>query len=149
VRGIIQYPTPILTQVSKPVKKVTPKVREIAAELLFYLDTPGCVGLSAVQLDEPIRMFAVKWAGKDIVIINPEIIKLSKQTCHRVEGCTSIRKGEAQYLVTRHKAVRIAGTDLEGEKVMYRVGGLFGEIMQHEHDHLEGRLIVDHGRDVS
>jgi len=146
VREIIQYPDPMLRQTSKPVEKIDDKVKEIAVELIHHINALNYVGLSAVQLGELIRMFVAKRVDEDIIIINPEVIKLSKQTYTILEGCTSIDHGRTSYLVARHKSVKITGTDLDGRRVTYKAWGLFGEVLQHENDHLDGKLILDHGK---
>lgn len=148
MREIIQHPDPMLRQVSKPVKKIDDKVKEIASELVHYANTPGCVGLSAIQLGEPIRLFAAKRGNEDIVMVNSKVLKLSKQVYRVPEGCTSVDYGKSRYLIVRHKSIKITGLGLNGNRITFKAWGLFGEILQHESDHLEGMLVLDRGERV-
>lgn len=143
MKEVVQYPDPVLRRVSEPIKKIDGEVKELASELVRYINTPNCVGLSAVQLGVPIRVFAAKRGGEDIVMVNPEVIKLSQQIYHVSEGCTSIQQGATRYLVVRHKYIKITGLDLNGDRITFKAHGLFGEILQHESDHLEGKLVLD------
>jgi len=148
MKEVIQHPNSILRETSKPVKKIDDKVREIGMELINHLNDSNCVGLSAVQLGSPIRMFAARRGTEDVVIVNPKVIKMNEQTFNVLEGCASINHGKKPYLVTRRKSVKVIGTNLDGEKVVYKAWGLFGHIIQHENDHLNGILILDHGKEV-
>lgn len=146
MREILQYPNPTLTKVSEPIESVDIKVREIAAELIRYLNQPVVVGISAIQLGEPIRMLATKRGDENIIIINPIVLKLSKQTYKVSESCASISHGTVSYLVTRHKSIKITGIDLNGKRFTYKGWNLFGQILQHEFDHLNGIMINTRGR---
>jgi len=151
MREIIQRPDPILNQVSAPVTDIDTLVNALARELIFYLNTSNFVGLSAIQLGEKTRMIAVRggYPRDIIIIINPVIFKTSIQTHRVIEGCASIRHGQSLYKVTRHKSVRVVGHNLRGEKLVYKGWDLFGQVLQHEIDHLDGRMIDTHGKAVS
>jgi len=146
MREIIQRPDPTLNEVSAPVTDIDSLVREIAGELIFYLNTSNFVGLSAIQLGEKTRIIAVRRGAEVIPIINPVIVKASSQTHRVVEGCASIRHGQSFYKVTRHKSVKVVGRNLRWEKLVYKGFDLFGQVLQHEIDHLDGRMIDTHGK---
>lgn len=146
MRVIIQRPDPILNEVSAPVTDIDSLVNEIARDLILYLRTSNFVGLSAIQLGEKTRIIAVRRGAEVITIINPVIVKASKQTHRVVEGCASIRHGQSFYKVTRHKSVKVVGHNLRGEKLVYKGFDLFGQVLQHEIDHLDGRMIDTHGK---
>jgi len=149
MREIIQRPDPILNLTCEPVTDIDGLVKEIAGDMIFYLQTSNFIGLAAIQLGEKTRIIAVRRGAypKDIIIIiNPVIIKVTLQTHRVVEGCASIRHGQSFYKVTRHKSVRVVGLDLHGEKVVYKGWDLFGQVLQHEIDHLDGRMIDTHGK---
>jgi len=149
MRQIVKLPSPILHEVSEPIKSIDGYVKEVAKEIRRYLALPHCVGLSAPQLGEKIRLIGVKMNIRppvDIIfIVNPIIIKLSPKTYHIPEGCLSIGNGKVPFVVTRHKIIKVRGIDLDGVGVTYKGHDLFAQILQHEIDHLDGKLISDEG----
>lgn len=151
MREIIKVPNPILHKVSKPVDNIDGYVRELAGEMLAYLSNVThipCLGLAAVQLGELVRIIAVIWNmyspdfREPVIIINPEIVKRSK-IVQSQEGCFSIGDGTSLYLVKRYKQVKVIGLDLNGQRVAYKEHGLPSFALQHEIDHLDGKLICD------
>lgn len=111
------------------------------------------VAIAAPQVGVPIRIFAVSPSAYDLeakhkplVFINPKIIKKSKKTVIMQEGCLSVRwiYGKTK----RSTAVTIEAYDEDGRKFTYGGSGLLAHIFQHEIDHLEGILFIDHGFDL-
>jgi len=143
MREIIQDPHPILKKPSEDVVTIDDNVRDIASELLYYVSQPGCVGLSAIQLGVRLRVIAVKRNLEPLIIINPIIRKVSRQVYMNTEGCMSIDHGKVAYTVKRHKWVTVAGLNIYGKYVKYKGHGFFGAILQHEIDHLYGKMIND------
>ena len=143
MRAIIQYPNPLLKEVSEPVRDIDSLVKDVAEEMLDCVAKPGIVGISAIQLGVKLRIIAV-CSGVPILIINPAVTKASRQTYVSTEGCLSIDHGHSQYLVKRHKLVKVVGLNLLGDRVSYKGGAdTFGAALQHEIDHLDGKLIND------
>jgi len=143
MRDIIQDSDPVLREHSEEVRSVDDLVKEVAGELLYYMEMPHCGGLSAVQLGVKLRIIAVDRNGEHLIIINPVIRKASKQLYKAYEGCLSIDYGVTVYPVERHKLVSVIGRNLDWQPVHYKGTGLFGAILQHEIDHLDGKLICD------
>lgn len=152
MREIVKVPNSILHEVSKPVVNIDGYIKELASEMVAYLSGVSpipCLGLAAVQLGELVRIIAVMQNmyspefRHPFIIINPEIVKRSEQIVQSQEGCLSIGDGTSMYLVKRHKQVKVAGLDLNSQRVAYKERGLLGFVLQHEIDHLDGRLICD------
>jgi len=119
---------------------------ELVKDMTYYLEKPYCAGLSAVQLGVPIRVIGAKRNYEIIFIVNPEISKHSNQTYRAHEGCLSIGMGKVLYVVKRYKIVTVKGFDLNGKPVSYKSRDLFGAVLQHELDHLDGITINQHGK---
>ena len=149
MRQIVSVPNPILHEVSEPIKSIDGYVKEVAKEIKKYMLIPHIVGLSAPQLGEGIRLIGVKRNIRPpvdiILIVNPVIVKLSPKTYHIPEGCESIGGGKVPFVVTRHKIIKVKGINLDGVEVTYKGHNLFAQILQHEIDHLDGKLISDGG----
>lgn len=152
MRDIVKAPNPILYKVSEPVKSIDGYIKELANEMMTYISRVThipCGGLAAVQLGEPVRLIAIMWNmyspefREPVIIINPEIVKKSLKMVESREGCLSIGDGTSIYLVKRYKLVKVVGLDLNGERVTYKERGMPGFALQHEIDHLNGRLVSD------
>lgn len=153
VNKIVVLPSAILRQKSKPIKKITPKVEDLADKMIDFLDYHSedelrPIGLSACQLNHSLRMIAfwnnpqsrVELLNRDniIVLINPELVYIKKQRLVR-EGCSSI-PGKV-YLLKRGKIAKIRGTILSGASRSFRGRDLLAQVFQHELNHLDGILI--------
>ena len=141
MRKIIEAPNIILNQVSVPVKTVDGYIKELVEDMKRYLIIGRIVGISAPQLGENVRLMGVKRNQEVLFMVNPEIVKLSPQTYRRMEGCLCIGNGKVPILVVRHKIVKVKGINLDGEPVTYKGRDIFGEVLQHEVDHLDGKMI--------
>ena len=143
---IIKLPDPILRQVSQPVERVDDDVRRLVADMLATMyDAPG-VGLAAIQVAVPRRLLVLDVAGKDdppepIVMINPEILKLGDQLREHEEGCLSIPDTHVD--IERPGTLRVRFLDEKGATKELDADGLLATAIQHEIDHLDGRLIID------
>ena len=146
-RPIIVIPDPVLRETSAPVERVDDALRAFADDMLETMyDAPG-IGLAAIQVGEPIRMLVADVAGKDEekdpkVLINPRIVARSDEASVYEEGCLSIPDYYAD--VERPAAVTVAYLDRDGEQRMLEADGLLATCIQHEIDHLDGVLFVDH-----
>ncbi|TAL49108.1 peptide deformylase [Patescibacteria group bacterium] len=144
--------------VEVPVKEIqTAKIRKIIADMKRALTRePDGVAIAAPQIDVPLRIFVVSgkmlrsnhkaYVGRDIVVINPKITKLSKEKKYMEEGCLSVR-----YLygkVKRSSKIQIEGYDEKGKFFKRGASGLLAQVFQHETDHLEGILFTDKAKDV-
>lgn len=155
IREILTVPHPVLKQVSTPVTEVTDDLRRLMDDMLETMyDAPG-IGLAAVQIGEPIRIIVMdlqeKPEGADPeaegiknprYFINPEIIGKSEDLAPYEEGCLSVP--EVYDEVLRPAKVRLRYLDYNGNQVEEDAEGLFATCIQHEMDHLEGVLFIDH-----
>ncbi len=146
IRTILTYPNPELKKKSAPVTIITDKIRELARDMAETMyDAPG-VGLAAPQIGVHQRVIVIDVSPKDeqpnlIVAINPEIVHAEGES-YDEEGCLSVPRYAAN--VRRHAKVVVKALDLEGEEVTYQADGLLAIAFQHEIDHLNGNLFVDH-----
>ena len=146
VLPIIKLPDPILRQVSKSVEQVDDEVRRLVADMLATMyDAPG-VGLAAIQVAVPRRLLVLDVAGKDeepqpIAMINPEILKLGDELRLHEEGCLSIPDTHVE--IERPATLTVRYVDQHGATQELEADGLLATAIQHEIDHLDGRLIID------
>ncbi len=146
VRKILIYPDPELKKKSVPVTVINEKTRELVRDMTETMyDAPG-VGLAAPQIGIHQRIVVIDVSGKEeppqlIVAINPEIVH-SEGESYEEEGCLSVPRYAAN--VRRHAKVVVKALDLEGAEVTYKADGLLAIAFQHEIDHLDGILFIDH-----
>ena len=145
--AILIAPTPVL---KAKARKVQPEDRETVQALVPRMlqamyDAPG-IGLAAPQIGVSLRLAVIDLAPDDkrepIVLVNPEIIARSPETATREEGCLSLPGLYAD--VTRPARVKVRFEDLAGIKREIEGDGLMAACLQHEIDHLDGVLFVDH-----
>ena len=146
IRKILTYPDPELKKKSAPVTVINDKIRELVADMAETMyDAPG-VGLAAPQIGVHQRVIVIDVAGKDeapdlIVAINPVIVHAEGEE-YEEEGCLSVPKYSAN--VRRHARVVVKALNLEGEEVTWKADELLAIAFQHEIDHLDGILFIDH-----
>jgi len=147
LRPILIHPDPRLRKTAAPVEAVDDTLRTLAEDMLETMyDAPG-IGLAATQLGVMKRLFVMDCAGKDeppepMVIVNPEILWTSEEMVMSEEGCLSIP--EVYEDVARHQRLRLGWTDLEGERREREFADRRAVCIQHEVDHLQGRLFIDY-----
>ncbi|MHA6643836.1 peptide deformylase [Mesorhizobium sp. A623] len=147
IKPLIILPDPVLRQVSKPVERVDAPLRKLADDMLETMyDAPG-IGLAAIQVGEPLRVLVIDLAkeGDDPaphVFINPEILARTDDRSVYEEGCLSIPDYYAE--VERPASVRVKYLDRSGASQEIEAEGLMATCLQHEIDHLDGVLFIDH-----
>jgi len=147
LKPIIILPDPKLRLVSKTIERVDNDLRRLIDDMIETMhDAPG-VGLAAIQVAEPIRLLVVDTAKKEEtpdpqVFINPEIVWSSEERSTYEEGCLSIPEYYAE--VERPASVRARALDREGKEREILAEGLLATVLQHEIDHLNGVLFIDH-----
>ena len=147
VRDILILPDKRLRLVSKPVAKIDSSVKKLVADMFDTMyDAPG-IGLAAIQIGEPKRVVTMDLAKKEgekepMVFINPEIVDESDEKSVHEEGCLSIP--EYYEDVERPAVVTVKYLDLDGKEQRAKASGLFATCIQHEIDHLNGVLFIDH-----
>ena len=147
VREIIKLPDKRLRLVSDPVQRIDAGVRKLIEDMFETMyDAPG-IGLAAIQVGMPKRVVTMDLAKKDEpkdphVFINPEILWTSEERAMYEEGCLSIPEFYEE--VERPALVRVAYLDREGQKRELEATRLLATCLQHEIDHLNGVLFIDH-----
>jgi peptide deformylase len=146
IKPIVKYGDPVLREVSKPVETLTSTVKDLVADMKATLKKAKGLGLSAVQVGVPLRVFIVDISAIDItaetkVYINPEIIETSG-SCEFEEGCLSF-PGIYQTLI-RPERIKIKALDENGKEFVQEADGIIARAVLHENDHLDGVLFIDH-----
>jgi peptide deformylase len=151
LREIIILPDKALRLVSKPIEKVTPDIRKLADDMFETMYAAPGIGLAAIQIAQPVRLITMDLAKKSEegetkpeprVFINPEILSSSEEKSVYEEGCLSIPEYYEE--VERSARVRVRFTDLDGKVHEEDAEGLYATCIQHEIDHLNGVLFIDH-----
>ena len=140
--NIRQYPDPILNRISKPLKKVDYELISIikaARELMFEKEG---IGLSANQIGQPYQWFVTSFEELPF-IINPIVYKYGPKKS-TIEGCLSLPNIHIK--VERPSKIKLTGYDLKGESISLQTDGLLACIIQHEYDHLNGKLIINNSQ---
>ncbi|MFW5927076.1 MAG: peptide deformylase [Wenzhouxiangella sp.] len=141
---ILEYPDPRLRKVAKPVSEVTDTERQLAADMLETMYAANGIGLAATQVDEALRLLVLDISEKrdqPRVFINPEIVERSgSQSCE--EGCLSVPGIYAE--VERAEKIRVRALDTDGSPFELDAEGLLAVCIQHEIDHLDGKVFVDY-----
>jgi peptide deformylase len=147
LREILILPDKRLRLVSEPVKKIDAEVKTLVADMFETMyDAPG-IGLAAIQIGVPKRVVTVDLSKKDEdkaqrVLINPEVVWSSDETNVHEEGCLSIPEFYEE--VERPAQVRVKFIDLDGKEQEIEASGLLATCLQHEIDHINGVLFIDH-----
>jgi peptide deformylase len=146
-REIIKLPDPRLRLVSKPVAKIDDEVRKLVADMFETMYAAPGIGLAAIQVGVPQRVVTLDLAKKDEpkqpqVIINPELLWASEERATYEEGCLSIPEFYEE--VERPAQVKVRYTDLDGQVREVEANALLATCLQHEIDHLNGVLFIDH-----
>ena len=140
---------PILRQRCAPVADITPELLSIMDEMVEMMRAQNGVGLAAPQVGLASRFLVMMDPDSETVyrMINPRIVSLGEDTCAMEEGCLSVlgKNNLPVYAyVTRPQTVVVEWTDEKGEQNMAEMSGYPARIVQHETDHLDGKLFVDH-----
>jgi peptide deformylase len=147
VRDILILPDKRLRQVSKPVAKIDSATRKLVDDMIETMYAAPGIGLAAIQVGEPKRVVVLDLAKKDEpkqpqVFVNPEVVRASENKNIHEEGCLSIPEYYEE--VERPAEVTVRYLDLEGKKREVEATGLLATCLQHEIDHLNGVLFIDH-----
>ena len=147
IKEIITVPNEMLKKVSEPIEKFGINEKKLIKDLFETMYHFNGIGLAAIQVGIPKRVLVVDVSNKDekkkpMALINPVIKKLSNDTSVYEEGCLSIP--ETFIEIERPKICEIEYIDEKGLKKNLKCDGLLSTCVQHEINHLDGRLIIDH-----
>lgn len=150
LRKVLYADNPKLRQKAKKVKVFGPQLRQLANDMLETMRAENGVGLAGPQIGVLQRIFVAEIpededdpnSGKSFVMVNPEIVKRSEEMEEGQEGCLSIPGWYG--LVNRHRSIEIKARTVTGKPIKMKVSGFLARVFQHENDHLDGVLFVDH-----
>jgi len=147
IREILTVPHPLLKQVSTPVERVDAELQALMRDMLETMYAAPGIGLAAVQVGVPKRVIVMDLAregeaAQPRYFVNPEIVWQSEETLPYEEGCLSVP--EIYDEVERPARVRLRYLDFDGKQIEEEAEGLYAVCIQHEMDHLEGVLFIDH-----
>ncbi|KTR86639.1 peptide deformylase [Leucobacter chromiiresistens] len=140
IREIRVFGDPVLRTVCAPVAEIDEGVRALVQDLLDTVDMEGRAGLAATQIGHTQRVFSLNIDGEISYVINPEIVSLEGEPVLTGEGCLSVP--DLWFEVPRHPRATVRGIDLNGDPVEISGEGLLAQALQHECDHLEGKLYL-------
>jgi peptide deformylase len=142
---VLHYPDPRLHKVAKPVVKVDERVRKLVADMAETMyDAPG-VGLAATQVDVHERIIVIDVSEDQnqlMVFINPELVWASPEKKSWREGCLSVPEFYDE--VERPDQIQVKALDIHGKSFEIKADGLLSVCLQHEMDHLLGKVFVEH-----
>ena len=162
VRPIVLSDNPLLRKKSRRVRRVDQTLQELADDMVETMRAANGIGLAAIQIGVPERIIVVQLPeeeseegeqgeeknpeeGELYVIINPELARKSRDVEEGIEGCLSVPGWVGE--VSRHHAVTVKGLDPRGQPVRIKAEGLLARVFQHEIDHCDGILFIDHIED--
>lgn len=143
---LVLLPDPILRLVSSPVERVDDDLRKLADDMLETMYAAPGIGLAAIQVGVPRRLIVLDVADdkeepKPLVLINPEIVTLGDELRMHEEGCLSIP--DVRIDIERPSSLTLRYLDRDGRQQELDAEGLLATAIQHEMDHLNGKLIID------
>ncbi len=148
VREIVKYPDAVLRESTVEVKDITDDIRELVRDLTDTMYAQNGAGIAAIQIGRLERIFIIdgKVAGGDestapMVFINPEVVETGKGLAIAEEGCLSFPDVFVE--IKRPRWAKLRALGLDGQSFEAEGDGLFGRALQHELDHLTGKLMID------
>jgi len=143
VLPIRALPDPVLRQKAKRVKSIDSSIQKLITDMIETMHAvPGRVGLAAPQVGVPLRVVVIGLPEEeDIVLVNPEIVRRSGERLV-TEGCLSVPGYYGE--VKRAEAVTAKGRDARGKEIRIKADELLAQALEHEIDHLNGVLYIDH-----
>lgn len=140
IREIRLFGDPVLRTVCEPILEIDDGVRALVADLCDTVAFDGRAGLASTQIGYTQRAFSLHIDGEVSYVLNPEIVALEGDPVPTGEGCLSVP--ELWFEVMRHPRATVRGIDLDGAEVVISGEGLLAQALQHECDHLDGKLYL-------
>jgi peptide deformylase len=141
IRRITEYPEKVLAEVGQPVTKFDNELSELCADMFETMYAAEGVGLAAPQIGLNLQLFVMDCEGVKLIAANPEIIATEGEQSSQ-EGCLSV--GKVPAVVVRAQKARLRAQDEKGEWFEREAEGYAARAFQHETDHCDGRLFIDH-----
>jgi peptide deformylase len=143
---IVTYPESVLREKASPVERMDDELRALVDDMFDAMYADDGVGLAAPQIGVSKRLIVIDVKGKTAAMFNPVIVEYSKEHVTEEEGCLSVPGIRLD--ISRPAAVRVKGMGIDGEELDYQADGMLARAFQHEIDHLNGVLIIDHASSV-
>jgi peptide deformylase len=142
VRKIRVLPDPVLRQKAKKVSKVDKSIQHLIDDMIETMRAVSGVGLAAPQIGVPLRIAVIEIPGEEvIVLVNPEIIKKEGERTIG-EACLSVPGYQGE--IKRSVSIKVRARDRQGREIRIRADDLLAQALEHEIDHLNGKLYIDH-----
>lgn len=143
VRPLCVEPHPVLRTPARPVEQYADDLRRLVRDLVDTMYANDGIGLAAPQIGSDVQVFVAnptQQRGKEFVVVNP-VLDAARGRAGIVEGCLSLPKTWEK--VRRSAHVKLSGLNVDGRRIEVEADGLFAIVLQHEFDHLRGRLFID------
>ena len=135
-------PDPVLRHKAKRVRTIDSSIKKLIEGMREIMHSSGGVGLAATQIGIPLRVIVIGIPGEeDIALINPEVVRKEGERLVN-EGCLSVPGYFGE--IKRAETVTVKGLDINGKKIRIKATELLAEVLEHEIDHLNGVLYIDH-----
>ena len=147
---LIYHPNSLLRQVSKPLELEeiqSDEFTQLILDMEKTMEENKGVGLAAVQIGKLLRLTVIQTDEGLLPLINPEIIKKSWRKELGEEGCLSIPK--VYGMIKRSKDIEVKSVGLDGKPIQFKAHGFFARVIQHEIDHMNGILFIDHAKKIT
>lgn len=141
VRPIRLFGDPVLRSPADPIRTIDSSIEALVSDLVDTVKVPGRAGLAAPQIGVSLRAFSLNIDGEVSYVINPELVEVRGEPEPVEEGCLSVPGLGFPRL--RYPWARVVGTDLSDATVEFAGEGLLAQALQHESDHLDGRLYIE------
>jgi peptide deformylase len=144
IMPIIKMDNPVLHRKAKKVRKIDSSIQKLIDDMVDTMHNIEGVGLAAPQVGVPLQVVVIQMPDEEdvITLINPEVVKISEETEMMTEGCLSLPGYNAD--VKRSTSITVKARDLEGKPIRIKGEGLMAQALQHEIDHINGIVFVDH-----
>lgn len=140
VREIRLFGDPVLRTMCDPITEIDAGVHAMVTDLCDTVDRDGRAGLASTQIGYTARAFSLNIDGKISYVLNPELVEVSGDPVPTGEGCLSVP--DLWFEVMRYPRAKVTGIDLDGNPVVIEGEGLMAQALQHECDHLDGKLYI-------
>ncbi|WP_406245660.1 peptide deformylase [Microbacterium sp. M] len=140
VREIRLFGDPVLRTVSAPIEDIDDGIRSLVADLVDTVELPGRAGVAANQIGVALRAFSYNIDGDIGYVLNPVLVEVRGEPVPTGEGCLSVPG--LWHDALRHPWARVEGIDLDGNPVVLEGEGLLAQALQHETDHLDGKVYL-------
>ncbi|MFH0819696.1 MAG: peptide deformylase [bacterium] len=141
ILNILKYPSKILLKPNQKVEVIDEKIKKLISDMAETMYAAEGRGLAAPQVGVNLQIIVVDSGDKSQAFVNPEIIKISKKSEIMEEGCLSLPGIEVK--VKRSWQIEVKTLNIEGKEIKFKAEDLLARIIQHEIDHLNGKLILD------